>query len=231
MTPRLVIAIDGPAGAGKTTVAGELAAHLHLPHIDTGAMYRAITLKVLSTDTPMDDSCLRRLCEQTVIEVDGARVLVDGEDVTAAIRRPAVTAAVSRIASRAQVRACMVRRQREVIGAEGAVVEGRDIGTVVLPDADLKVFLTAEPAERARRRVSEFEAGDREVGEVLAAIEARDRLDSERPASPLLMADDAVLIDSTGKTVEAIVGEILSLLPRAPLSEGSVEAPKGEGGS
>jgi cytidylate kinase len=212
---RPVVAIDGPAGAGKTTVATALAQRLGLPHLDTGAMYRAITLKALRTGTPTDDGpSLARLCEATEIVLADGRVHVDGEDVTAEIRSAAVTAAVSSVSSFPALRERMVDQQRKFVAEEGAVVEGRDIGSVVLPDADLKVYLTASPQERAQRRAAELQAagGRRTAEEILTEILARDATDSGRSASPLLVAGDAVVVDSTDRSVDEVVGHILGLL-------------------
>ena len=218
-----VVAIDGPAGAGKTTVALALAERLGLPHLDTGAMYRAITLKALRTGTPTDDGpSLERLCETTDIAVKGGRVLLDGEDVTADIRSAAVTAAVSSVSAFPGLRARMVAHQRRLVAAEGAVVEGRDIGTVVLPDADLKVYLTASPEARAGRRAAELQAagGRRSADEILIEILARDGLDSSRAASPLAVAPGAVVVDSTDRSVEEVVDHILAMLEAGTSGDG-----------
>jgi cytidylate kinase len=223
---RPVVAIDGPAGAGKTTVAIALARRLGLPHLDTGAMYRAITLKALRTGTPTDDGpSLSRLCEATDIVLADGRVEVDGEDVTSEIRSAAVTAAVSSVSSFSGLREHMVERQRRFVAEEGAVVEGRDIGSVVLPDADLKVYLTASPQERAQRRAAELQAagGRRTADKILTEILARDATDSGRAASPLKVADDAVVVDSTDRSIDEVVGCILELLEeRCEGREGSV---------
>lgn len=222
MTGR-VVAIDGPAGAGKTTVALALAARLGLPHLDTGAMYRAITLKALRTGTPTDDGpSLERLCETTDIAVQDGRVLLDGEVVTAEIRSAAVTAAVSSVSAVPGLRARMVAHQRRLVAAEGAVVEGRDIGTVVLPDADLKVYLTASPEARAGRRAAELQAagGRRSADEILIEILARDGLDSSRTASPLAVAPGAVVVDSTDRSVEEVVDHILAMLEAVASGDG-----------
>jgi cytidylate kinase len=188
-------------------------------------MYRAITLKALRTGTPTDDGpSLERLCEGTDVALAGGRVLVDGEDVTAEIRSAAVTAAVSGVSAFPGLRRWMVARQRELVAEEGAVVEGRDIGTVVLPDADLKVYLTASPQERAQRRAAELQAagGRRTAEEILKEILARDALDSGRAASPLSVAADAVVVDSTGRSIDEVVSCILEMVQRGKRREGSV---------
>jgi cytidylate kinase len=209
----ITIAVDGPAGSGKSTVARAVARRLGLPHIDTGAMYRAVTLKALSTGVePGDGEGLARLLETTELDIQDGSVSLDGVDVTTAVRRPEVTAAVSEVAAQPQVREWLVERQRRLLGERGGVMEGRDIATVVLPGADFKFFLTAEPAERARRRALELQAQGRaaSVDEVLAEIEDRDRTDSGREVSPLRIAPGATVIDSTGRTVDEVVDEIVA---------------------
>lgn len=208
-----MVAIDGPAGSGKSTVARAAAARLTLPHIDTGAIYRAMTLKALRQKVPSDDGdALGELAESTRIDLDRDRVLLDDEDVTVEIRSPKVTSEVSRVSAHAQVRSRLIRLQRSLIPDEGAVVEGRDIGTVVLPDAEVKIFLTAAPEERARRRAAELAEQEAAMDRVLGQILERDRLDSERASSPLAVAEGALVIDSTGRTVEDIVDEIERLV-------------------
>lgn len=216
MSEGMLIAIDGPAGSGKSTVAAAVAAKLNLPHLDTGAMYRAFTLKALRSGIPVEsEDLLSRLAEDTKIELMDGRVRLDGEDVTVEIRSPEVDASVSAVAAHAGVRRVMVDLQRE-IAALGGVVEGRDIGTVVLPEAHLKIFLTATVEERTRRRHAEISPGDEiAVEDVMREIIERDALDSGRQVSPLRPADDAVVIDSTGKSVEEVVQEIVSSVPRS----------------
>jgi cytidylate kinase len=209
------VAIDGPAGAGKSTLARALAERLGLERLDTGAMYRSVAWAALRRGVdPGDAEAVAALARCLRIEV-GERVLVDGEDATAAIRTPAVDASVSVVAAIPAVRAEMVRRQRAWVAERGGgVVEGRDIGTVVLPDADVKVYLTARSGERARRRAAE--RGSEPVGEVARALERRDALDSTREASPLpdpgAVAADAIVVDSTGKQAERVLEEVLSCL-------------------
>ncbi|HVP01177.1 MAG TPA: (d)CMP kinase [Solirubrobacteraceae bacterium] len=195
----MLVAIDGPAGAGKSTVARAAAAALGFTYLDTGAMYRAVALARLR-DPGADPRALR-------IEV-GERVRLDGEDVTDAIRAAEVGEAASRIAAEQAVRAAMVDRQRALLAAGDWVAEGRDIGTVVAPGAELKVFLTATPEERARRRA--LQTG-RPVDEVLAEQARRDDRDRDRAASPLAAAPDALMLDTTGLTLQDVVARIVHL--------------------
>jgi len=206
-----VIAIDGPGGSGKSTIARALGARLALPVLDTGAMYRAVTLLARRRGVdPTDGAALAALAAAMEIEVDGL-VTLDGEDVSEAIRSAEIDAVVSTVAAHPAVRAELVARQRAwVAGHGGGVVEGRDITSVVLPDADVRVYLTASAEERARRRVDQRGGGEA-VGATQAEIAARDAKDSGRTASPLLVADGAVVIDSTGRPVDEIVDEIVAL--------------------
>jgi CMP/dCMP kinase len=217
----LVIAIDGPAGSGKSTVAKGVARALGLRRLDTGAMYRALTKAALDEGIdPRDDRALAALAQKTSFEYRGERILVDGRPVGRAIRTPEVSGAVSTVSAHAAVRRELVRRQRELIGRGGAVVEGRDIGTVVCPDADLKVFLVASAGERARRRHKELTAKGIRVSfeRLKKELLRRDRLDTRRPVSPLVPAKDAVIIDSTEKTPRQVVDEIAGLAGREPVS-------------
>ena len=206
-----VIAIDGPSGSGKTTVARALAARLDAGHLDTGAMYRSVALSVLRKGLdPEDEESVARVAREVRIDVGEEKVLVDGEDATTDIRGDEVTRAVSAVASNSGVREEMVRRQREwVAGNGGGVVEGRDIGTVVFPEAQLKVYLVAGDAVRARRRSSES-GGEEET--VAADMARRDQSDSGRAASPLKAADDAVVLDTSDLTVDEVVEEVLRRL-------------------
>jgi cytidylate kinase len=205
----MVIAIDGPAGAGKSTVARALAERLGFTYLDSGAMYRCVALAALRADADLDDGAvLGTLARAVEIGVDDGRVKLDGEDVGEAIRAPEVSAASSRVSVHPEVREAMVERQRALIDAADYVAEGRDIGTVVSPDAPLKVFLTADAGERARRRAAD--TGE-ELGLVLDAQTARDARDRERDHGALRLADDAVEIDTTGMSVDAVVERIAGL--------------------
>ena len=206
-----LVAIDGPAGSGKSTVARAVAARLGVDYLDTGAMYRSVAFASLRHGVdPSDGPALGAMAARIELEVDD-RVVVDGVDATTDIRGPEVTAIVSAVAAQPSVRAEMVKRQRAWAEARGGgVVEGRDIGTVVFPDADVKVFLTASEEERARRRQRDDRAAD--VGAVAADLARRDSIDSSRAVSPLRPADDAVLIDTTGRTVDDVVDEVAGLL-------------------
>jgi cytidylate kinase len=198
----MLIAIDGPAGAGKSTVARAVAAALHFTYLDSGAMYRCVALAEL-----------RGAGDPSACSIGlGGRVTLDGEDVTEAIRTPEVTARASEVAARPEVREALVAKQRELIAGGDYVAEGRDIGTVVAPDAELKVFLTASPEERARRRAAELGVGTEQV---LADQAQRDERDTTREHSPLQAAGDAVAVDTTGLTVDEVVARIVDLAKTA----------------
>jgi cytidylate kinase len=207
-----VIAIDGPAGSGKSTVARALAARLGLEYLDTGAMYRSVTFAALRRGIdPGEADQVARMAAELVLEVGPEAVVVDGVDATIEIRGPEVSRAVSTVAANPDVRTEMVRRQREWVAArDGGVLEGRDIGTVVFPDAELKVYLTADPEVRAQRRSKEVQDLDYET--VAADLARRDALDQGREASPLVEAPDAFLVDTTGLTVEEIIDLIATEL-------------------
>ncbi len=206
-----VVAIDGPGGSGKSTVAKLVAEVTKLGYLDTGAMYRSITFGVLRRGLdPADWAGADEVLASIDLDLTGGHVVVDGEDATAAIRGPEVTAAVSAVSANPSVRVAMVRLQREWIAKNGGgVLEGRDIGTVVAPAAAVKVFMTATTRERAQRRAAQS-------GEAVDAVEAdlirRDKADAARDASPMKPADDSVIIDTTGRTIDSIVDEVAALV-------------------
>ena len=206
-----VVAIDGPSGAGKSTVARRVASELGLEVLDTGAMYRAVTLAVLEADVdPSDADACAVVAARVLIEQRGPQTLLDGRNVSVEIRSPPVNATVSTVSAHPEVRRVLVDHQRSwAIARGGGVVEGRDIGTVVFPDAVVKVFLTASEAERARRRRDESAGAPVSVEAVREDLGRRDRLDSSRAASPLVAADDAIRIDTTGRPVDDVVREIV----------------------
>ena len=205
----MVVAIDGPAGSGKTTTARRVAARLGFVHIDTGAMYRAATLKALEEGCDLaDDAALAEIARNAVIELisdEGTpRVRLDGRDVTAEIRTPLVDRNVSRVSEVAAVRDNIVEQQRRMARETDVVMEGRDIGTVVFPNAEVKIYLIASAEERAKRRQKELAARgtDADVSQVLADLEARDKYDSNRAVAPLRPAPDAVQLDTTSLSIE-----------------------------
>ena len=216
-----IVAIDGPAGAGKSTVARQVASELNLTYLDTGAMYRAVAWKALRNGMATTDAAaLADLAQQTHITFlpapDGAqRVLIDGEDVTTAIRAPELANVTSAISALPAVRRVLVEQQRQMgrRSPRGVVLEGRDTGTVVFPDAQVKVFLTASPEERARRRVMELQQIGRPVdyARILADQQERDARDSQRTDSPLVAAPDALVLDTDRMTVGEVVARILAL--------------------
>jgi cytidylate kinase len=208
----LVIAIDGPAGSGKSTVSRRLAERLQLEYLDTGAMYRAVAFAALRRNMdPDDDEKVAALTRDLTLEVTLDHVLVDGVDATVEIRGPEVTRAVSIVAANPGVREELRRRQREWATIHGGgVIEGRDIGTVVFPDAALKVYLTADAEARAQRRALEVTELDYET--VAADLARRDALDEGRDHSPLTVAGDAVLVDTTDRTIDEVVDDVLARL-------------------
>jgi CMP/dCMP kinase len=213
---RLIIAIDGPSGAGKSTLAKRLAKELGFIYVDTGAMYRALALKVLREGVDLaDDASMARLIESTTIDlqVDGAlQVLLDGADVAADIRTPQVSQMASKASALPAVRARMLELQRDMARRGNIVAEGRDIGTVVFPQAEVKIFLQASAAERARRRFAELQAAGQSVDltETLREIEERDKRDSERDLAPLRQADDALMIDSSSVDANQVTARVLA---------------------
>jgi cytidylate kinase len=214
----VIVAIDGPAGAGKSTVARALAARLGIGYLNTGSLYRALSLLALEHGVdPSDGPGLSALVRDHPIRMvhadDGEHVTVDGRDVTDAVRDRAITRIVSLVAAHPGVRAAIVAEQRAVLAGGSWVADGRDIGSVVCPNADLKVFLTASPAERAKRRHAELAVGGEDItlGDVMQEISERDHLDSTRPDSPLVVAPGAVTIDTTGMTIGEVVDRLAEL--------------------
>jgi cytidylate kinase len=205
----MVIAIDGPAGAGKSSVARGVAAALGFTYLDSGAMYRSVALAALRAGADLDDpEAIGELARSLQIAVADARIKLEGREVTDEIRSPEVTAAASRVAVHPQVRTAMVERQRALIDAGRYVAEGRDIGTVVSPDAPLKVYLTANDEERARRRAAQ--TGE-SIGEVLGSQRRRDSRDRGRPLGALRPAPDAVELDTTAMPLDEVIARVVEL--------------------
>lgn len=213
---RLIVAIDGPSGAGKGTVARSVAERLEYRHIDTGAMYRAVAWKALRQGIDLrDEAAVAALGAGAAFDLEAGRVVIDGADVARAIRTPEVDAAAATVARHPAVREVLVRRQRELGRGGGVVMEGRDIGTVVFPDADVKIYLDASPEERARRRAADpahAASEGRPLTDIATALAERDRSDSTRAVAPLAQAADAVVIDTTGMPIDDVVERILGIV-------------------
>ncbi len=214
---KLIIAIDGPSGAGKGTVARAIAAQLGYRHVDSGAMYRAVAWKALRANVPLEsEPAVAQLAEASRVDISSTHVSIDDVDVTREIRTPEIDRAAASVARLPSVRTVLVARQRAMGAGGGIVMEGRDIGTVVFPRADVKIYLDASADERARRRASDpaHSGGPAAVSEVATLLTERDRIDSTRATSPLYAAPDAVFIDTTGKTVEEVVAEVMEKVER-----------------
>jgi len=209
----VIIAIDGPSGVGKGTVARVVASTLGLRHVDTGAMYRALAWLGLQRGVDLDDeAAVLAVATAAVFDVQGSRVIIDGHDASVAIRTPEIDRAVTRVARLPQVRAELVLRQRAMAAAEGVVMEGRDIGTVVFPDAPVKIYLDASPEVRAARRAydpAHESSQTQALAEIAQAMQRRDEADRTRANSPLIIAPDAVVIDTTSMPIAEVVDRVL----------------------
>jgi cytidylate kinase len=214
---KLIIAIDGPAGVGKSTIASRLARKLGYVNLESGAMYRALALKAIEWDASFDDEeALLKMAQDSQIQLESAlggnRVLLNGKDISARIRERDVTEAASRVSVHPKVRAWMVARQREMGIGGGVVMEGRDIGTKVFPDADLKIFLDADPVIREQRRLDQQRVKGAPAQTLAAELLERDRRDRTRAASPLVAAEDAVMVDSTKMSEDEVLNRVEELV-------------------
>ncbi|MCX6543770.1 MAG: (d)CMP kinase [Acidobacteria bacterium] len=212
----MIIAIDGPSGVGKGTVARAVASALGIRHVDTGAMYRALAWRAEQLGLSLDDEDqMAQLAASATIEIDGSDVRIDGADASHAIRTPEIDRATTRVARLARVRAALVARQRDLAEPDGVVMEGRDIGTAVFPNADVKIYLDASPEERARRRAhdpSHTSSQTQALADIAQAMQRRDDSDRTRQASPLCVAPDAITIDTTHLQIEQVVERVLRIV-------------------
>lgn len=229
----LIIAIDGPSGAGKGTVARALATRLGYEHLDTGAMYRAVAWKAVKEGLRLDDEdAVARLAERARLDIGPAAVLIDDEDVTIAIRTPDIDRAAAVAARLPKVRSALVARQRKAGGQGGIVMEGRDIGTVVFPGADVKIYLDASSEERARRRAADPAHGvgrRAALSAVASELQARDHSDRTRTTSPLMLAKDAVHIDTTGLSIEETVEKVMGIVEKVRRQRAESREQRAEG--
>ena len=211
---KLIIAIDGPSGVGKGTIARAIASELGYRHVDSGAMYRAVGWKALQLGVPLDDEAgVVRIAEASTIEISASLVTIDGVDVTRVIRTPEIDRAAASVARLPRVRTILVDRQRALAADGGIVMEGRDIGTVVFPAADVKLYLDASAEERARRRALDpAHSGPAAIADVATLLSERDRSDSTRAASPLYAAADATVIDTTGAPIDQVVTRVMGIV-------------------